>query len=94
MPKLGTICITNQTPAHAIIDIEGIIGIPEWWQFDDPTDRVSTFDKFKKKCGEIKNLKATDITVNIRSMGGDVNHALLIHDSLCGLEGNATTERL
>lgn len=91
MPKLGTICITNQAPTRAIIDIEGIIGIPEWWQFDDPTDRVATFDKFKKKCGEIKNLKATDITVNIRSMGGDVNHALLIHDSLCGLEGTVTT---
>ena len=49
MPQLGTICITNQAPNKAIIDIEGIIGIPEWWQFDDPQDRIATFDKFKKK---------------------------------------------
>lgn len=91
MPKLGTICITNQAPNKAVIDIEGIIGIPEWWQFEDPADRVATFDKFKKKCNEIRDLKATDITVNIRSIGGDVSHALLIHDSLCELEGNVTT---
>lgn len=90
MPQLGTICITNQAPNKAIIDIEGIIGIPEWWQFDDPEDRVATFDKFKKKCNEIRNLKATEVTVNIRSIGGDVNHALLIHDSLCQIE-NVTT---
>lgn len=91
MPKLGSICITNKTPEIAIIDIEGIIGIPEWWQFDDPSDRISTFDKFKKKCNEIKDLKAKDITVNIRSMGGNVNHALLIHDALCLLSANITT---
>lgn len=91
MPRLGTICITNQAPASAVIDIEGIIGVPEWWQFDDPADRVSTFDRFKKKCGEIKDLKATDITVNIRSIGGSVTHALLIHDSLCMLGANVTT---
>lgn len=48
MPQLGTICITNQAPNKAIIDIEGIIGIPEWWQFDDPQDRIATFDKLKK----------------------------------------------
>lgn len=91
MPKLGTICITNQTSDRAVIDIEGIIGIPEWWQFDDPQDRITTFDRFKKKCNEIRNLKVKDITVNIRSIGGDVSHALLIHDSLCELDGVVTT---
>lgn len=91
MPKLGTICITNQAPNKAVVDIEGIIGVPEWWQFDDPADRVATFDKFKKKCNEIRDLKATEITVNIRSIGGDVSHALLIHDSLCQLDGTVTT---
>lgn len=90
MPQLGTICITNQTTDKAVIDIEGIIGIPEWWQFDDPQDRIATFDKFKKKCNEIRDLKASEITVNIRSIGGDVSHALLIHDSLCQLENVVT----
>ena len=90
MPQLGTICITNQAPNKAIIDIEGIIGIAEWWQFDDPQDRIATFDKFKKKCNEIRDLKASEVTVNIRSIGGDVSHALLIHDSLCEIE-NVTT---
>lgn len=91
MPKLGTICITNQSPSKVVIDIEGIIGVPEWWQFDDPADRISTFDKFKKKCQEIKDLKASEIIVNIRSMGGSVEHAFLIHDSLCTLESEITT---
>ena len=47
MPSLGEIKITNKA-AEVIIDIEGIIGIPEWWQFDNPDERVATYDKFKK----------------------------------------------
>lgn len=92
MPNLGTILITNNSADDNVtIDIEGIIGIPEWWQFDDPQDRVATFDKFKKKCSEIKDLKAGNVTVNIRSIGGDVNHAMLIHDSICALNADVTT---
>ena len=38
MHSLGEIKITNKA-AEVIIDIEGIIGIPEWWQFDNPDER-------------------------------------------------------
>lgn len=91
MPNLGTITIENKTPTHAIVDIEGVIGIPEWWQFDNAQDRVSTFNKFKDKVNAIKNLKADKVTVNIRSLGGNVNHALMIHDSLCELDLDCET---
>ena len=77
MHSLGEIKITNKA-AEVIIDIEGIIGIPEWWQFDNPDERVATYDKFKKSVGELKDIKSPAITVNIRSLGGSVNDALLI----------------
>ena len=80
MHSLGEIKITNKA-AEVIIDIEGIIGIPEWWQFDNPDERVATYDKFKKSVGELKDIKSPAITVNIRSLGGSVNDALLIHDT-------------
>ena len=90
MPSLGEIKITNKA-AEVIIDIEGIIGIPEWWQFDNPDERVATYDKFKKSVGELKDIKSPAITVNIRSLGGSVNDALLIHDTLSGLKATVTT---
>ena len=33
--------ITNNADRSSI-DIEGTIGMPEQWQFDDPADRVAT----------------------------------------------------
>ena len=90
MHSLGEIKITNKA-AEVIIDIEGIIGIPEWWQFDNPDERVATYDKFKKSVGELKDIKSPAITVNIRSLGGSVNDALLIHDTLSGLKATVTT---
>ena len=89
--QLGEINITNQSADNASIDIEGVIGIPEWWQFDDPKNKVSTWNKFKSKVDEIKNLKAKNITINIRSLGGNTNHALMIHDALCLLDADITT---
>ena len=32
------------------IDIEGTIGVPEAWQFDDPAERVATYDAFREAC--------------------------------------------
>ena len=29
------------------IDIEGTIGVPEEWQFDDPDERIATYDRFR-----------------------------------------------
>ena len=89
--QLGQINITNQSADNASIDIEGVIGIPEWWQFDDPKNKVSTWNTFKSKVEEIKNLKAKNITINIRSIGGNTNHALMIHDALSLLDAQITT---
>ena len=83
--QLGRISISNRADGRAVIDIEGIIGIPEWWQFEHPDERVSTYDTFKKRIDEIRNLSVPTVEVNIRSLGGNVNDALLIHDTLCAL---------
>lgn len=88
--QLGNISITNQASKSVVIDIEGIIGIPEWWQFDSPEERVSTYDTFKARMSEIKGLTAPAIEVNIRSIGGNVDDALLIHDTLCILAAGGT----
>lgn len=73
------------------IDIEGTIGVPEEWQFEKPDQRVATYEKFREKVQQITQIQAPKIIVNIRSTGGDVNDALLIHDALSSLNGHITT---
>lgn len=79
--RLGTINISAQAD-RVVIDIEGVIGIPEWWQFDNPEDRVATYDTFRQRVDAIRRLSSPVVEVNIRSLGGNVNDALLIHDTL------------
>ena len=73
------------------IDIEGTIGVPEAWQFDDPAERVATYEAFCDAVRRIGAVEAADVVVNIRSTGGDVNDALLIHDALRQLPARVTT---
>lgn len=73
------------------IDIEGTIGVPEAWQFDGPEQRVATYEKFRDALQRIGEIEAPEIVVDIRSTGGDVNDALLIHDALRQLSGRITT---
>lgn len=73
------------------IDIEGTIGVPEEWQFEVPEERVATYDKFREALRRITEIKAPEVVVNIRSTGGDVNDALLIHDALRTLDARITT---
>ncbi|MDE6508110.1 MAG: Clp protease ClpP [Alistipes sp.] len=73
------------------IDIEGTIGVPEAWQFDEPEQRVATYEKFRETVRRISEIEAPEIVVDIRSTGGDVNDALLIHDALRQLPGRITT---
>lgn len=75
----------------AVIDIEGTIGIPEEWQFEEPQQRVATYEKFRTTLQEIEKLDAKKVVVNIRSTGGDVNDALLIYDALLTLNASITT---
>lgn len=73
------------------INIEGTIGVPEEWQFDDPGERVATYDKFRKALDLIRQIESPEILINIRSTGGDVNDALLIHDAVSSLKGKKIT---
>ncbi len=74
-----------------VIDIEGTIGVPEEWQFENPEQRVATYEKFRTTIARIEELEAQKVIVNIRSTGGDVNDALLIYEALSSLEAQITT---
>ncbi|MDE6046236.1 MAG: Clp protease ClpP [Alistipes sp.] len=82
--------ITNRADL-CCIDIEGTIGVPEEWQFENPEQRVATYDKFRDTLRRIAEIEAPEVVVDIRSTGGDVNDALLIHDALRSLQGRITT---
>lgn len=73
------------------INIEGTIGVPEEWQFDEPQERIATYDKFRNAVDLIRQVNAPEIIVNIRSTGGDVNDALLMHDAISSLKGTKIT---
>ncbi len=73
------------------IEIEGTIGVPEEWQFEDPDHRVATYEGFREAVGRIAAIESPEIVVTIRSTGGDVNDALLIHDALVALDAHITT---
>ena len=87
----GKITITNQSGPVATIDIEGIIGVPEDWQFEEPGQRVATYETFRSVVESIRGVSSPEIIVNIRSTGGNVNDALLIFDTLGSLAARITT---
>lgn len=87
----GIIKITNQSSEETVIDIEGVIGVPEERQFDDPGQRVATYETFRSVLDNIRKVDSPRIIVNIRSTGGNVNDALLIFDALSALGANITT---
>ena len=73
------------------IDIEGTIGVPEQYQFENASSRVATFETFRREVARISEVAATSVVVNIRSTGGDVNDALLIYEALQSLDARITT---
>lgn len=81
----------RNTAEVCYIDIDGTIGVPEEWQFDDPSSRVTTYEKFKDAVARIADIESPEVVVNIRSTGGDVNDALLIYDALCALDAHIVT---
>ncbi len=88
---LAEIKITNAAPGVTAIDIEGVIGVPEEWQFEEPSGRVATYRKFKDTLDAISKIRSGEVVVNIRSTGGDVGDALLIYDALTALDAQITT---
>lgn len=81
----------NNSVERCHIDIEGVIGVPEEWQFENPAERVATYEKFRDAVRRIGEIQAPEVVVNIRSTGGDVNDALLIHDALRQTGAHITT---
>ena len=83
--------INNQGNGTTVIDIEGVIGVPEECQFDNPESRITTYQKFKDAVEQIAQIRTPQVVVNIRSTGGDVEDALLIYDALRALDTKVTT---
>lgn len=73
------------------IEIEGIIGVPEEWQFDHPDQRIATYEGFREALQRITAIEEGEVVVHIRSTGGDVNDALLIYDALRATRAHITT---
>ena len=73
------------------IEIEGTIGMAEELQFDDAAGRTATYEKFHSQIEQIRAIHAREVQVDIRSTGGDVNDALMIHDALCELAADGAT---
>ncbi len=57
--------ITNRNDT-CFVDIEGVIGVPEEWQFDQPSSRVATYEKFRDSLDRLREIDAPEIVVNIR----------------------------
>lgn len=91
MNKLGEIKIKAQGSRQATIDIEGVIGIPEGWQFEEHENVVATYEKFKQTVTSIAELGVEKVRVNIHSIGGNVEDALLIYEALCSLDAHVET---
>ncbi len=86
--------VKNSAPNVTTIDIEGIIGVNEQLQFqeNDTAQKVSTYEKFSAIINEIAQTDTQKIILNIRSMGGAVQDALLIYSALTPLRENITIE--
>lgn len=67
------------------IDIDGVIGVSEEAQFEEGSHSVATYEKFEQALAEIGEGGPDKVVINIRSMGGDLGDALLIHDAAVGL---------
>lgn len=91
MEKFNRIEIRNVAPDAVCIEVEGTIGVPEEWQFENPGMRVATYEKFRGIVERIAAIEAPQVCVNIRSTGGDVNDAMLIYDALRALGGRVVT---
>lgn len=77
--------ITNEGESEgkktAKIVIDGPIGGSWWWE-EPNEDAVLTKERMRKELQTITDLKADVIIVEIDSLGGDVGHAISMHDLL------------
>lgn len=90
MKNQPTIKITDSAE-KCVIDIEGVIGLPEECQFDENARQVATYARFREEVARIAQIQSPAVVVNIRSTGGDVNDAVLIYEALRSLDAHITT---
>lgn len=91
MNNIDKITMSRSAGGTVVIDIEGVIGVSEEWQFDPDDTRVATYNKFRMAVDSIRAIRAETVKVNIRSQGGSVEDALLIYEALCSLEAPVET---
>ena len=88
MKRQSALRFLNETADEAVIEIYGQIGYEGWTREEDE----NTARLMSEELNRIKSLNAKHITVRINSLGGDVNHALAIHDMLAEHPADVTTQ--
>ena len=88
MKRQSALRFLNETADEAVIEIYGQIGYEGWTREEDE----NTARLMSEELNRIKSLNAKHITVRINSLGGDVNHALAIHDMLAEHPAAVTTQ--
>ena len=88
MKRQPAIRFLNETADEAVIEIYGQIGYEGWTRDEDE----NTARLMSAELNRIKSLNTKHITVKINSLGGDVNHALAIHDMLKEHPADVTTQ--
>ena len=88
MKRQPAIRFLNETAEEAVIEIYGQIGYEGWSHDEDE----NTARLMSGELERIKSIGAKRITVKINSIGGDVNHALAIHDLLAEHPSLVTTQ--
>lgn len=76
----------NESDDTAVIDIDGAIGFDLMKYLED--EEQNTAENIKNK---LRKIQASEIIVNINSLGGVINDGLVIHDYLQEHEANVTT---
>lgn len=88
------ILLKNISPTEALIQIEGEIGLAEQLQFAPANNsesnenagagaqKVATYERFSARLAELTAGGIEKLRVEIRSSGGSVQDAILIHDAL------------
>ena len=54
----------NNTAGVCQIDIEGTIGVPEEWQFEEPDARVATYERFRDTLRRIAEIEALELILS------------------------------
>lgn len=87
----GNIIIENHQGRAVEIHIEGIIGMPERDSSPHTHSNAATYARFRQQLEKLQAVRTSELIVHIRSTGGNVNDALLIHDTLRNLDCEITT---